>query len=874
MDSARWEHLQAIFHLVADLPPAAQGAAIDDACGGDDELRAQLMQLLEGDRQPAGAVDADLAEVAGDIFDTPWSLSSSSDTLGPYRILEMIKEGGMGVVYLAERTDIGQRVAIKVLRDAWVSPSRRARFAIEQRTLARLNHRSIARLYDVDTLNEGTPFFVMEYVAGVPVTEYCGRRGSSVTERLEIFREICEAVQHAHQHLIVHRDLKPSNILVTDAGVVKLLDFGISKEIEKLGATADQTQLYRMMTPQYAAPEQLRGEEVGVYTDVYALGVILYELLAGALPSGADAFAGAADGSARTVDRPVPSSAGRVAPWGRSIARSAWMDLDVLCASAMHDDVGRRYATVDALIRDIDHYLNRQPLDARADTWRYRAGKFIARHATAVAASVAVAVMVAGLVGFYTFRLTVARNAALAEAARTQRIQQFMLSLFNAGDSNVAPAADMKVLTVVDRGVQEARALDREPAIQAALFQTLGTVYQGMGNYERADPLLGQALDQRRRVLGPAHADVADSLVSLGLSKLDQAKFAEAERLIRDGLETGIRALPKTHPVVAKATAALGKVHEVQGAYARAIPILEESVRLYSATDQAAIERAGVMTELANAHFYAGHLDEAEALNRQVLDMDRQLRGSRHPNVADDLLNLAAVQSSRGRYADAEQLDREAVDILAAWYGTSHPQTASAMTILAQALYFQGHLDEASGLLRQSLATQEQTYGPSHPRVAFVLNELGGVAMQRRAFDEAEAAYKRSLDINRAVYPDGRHFKLGVALSNLGAARLAQGRYPQAEPLLREAIKVLTEAQSAGHVNTGVAQVRLGRTLVRQGRFEEAEPHLTAGYQVLVKQTGSPATWLRAAREDLATVFEALKQPDKARQYRDELVTP
>jgi serine/threonine-protein kinase len=863
MDSARWERLQAIFHLVADLPPVAQRAAIDDACGGDDGLAAQVRQLIEGDAQSSGAVDAGLADVAGDVFDSPWSLSPASDMLGPYRILEMIKEGGMGVVYLAERTDVGQRVAIKVLRDAWVSPSRRARFAIEQRTLARLNHRSIARLYDVDTLNEGTPFFVMEYVDGVPITEYVGARASSVTERLALFREICEAVQHAHQHLIVHRDLKPSNILVTGDGVVKLLDFGISKEIEALGASVDQTQLYRMMTPHYAAPEQLRGEEVGVYTDVYALGVILYELLAGALPSGA--------AGTRTDDPPAPSAVARTTSWARSVAKSAWADLDVLCATAMHADVRRRYSTVDALVRDVDHYLNRQPLDARPDTWRYRSGKFMARHAAAVAAAMAMIALISGVIGFYTFRLATARNAALAEAARTERIQQFMLSLFNAGDSDVAPAADMKVVTLVDRGEQEARALDREPAIQAALFHTLGSVYQGMGNLDRADTLLRQALDERRKVLGDHHADVAASLVSVGLLKVDQAKFGEAERLISEGRQIAIDTLPAVHPVVARATAALGKVHEAQGAYARAIPMLEESVRLYEAAGQDGTERAAAMTELANAHFYAGHLDEADALNRRVLEMDRRLRGSGHPNVADDLLNLAAVQSSRGRYAEAERLDREAVDILTAWYGVRHPQTASGMTILAQALAYQEHLDEASDLLRQALATQEQVYGGSHPRVAFVLNELGNVAMRRQAFDEAGKAFERSLDINRAVYPDGRHFKVGVALSNLGGAYLARGEHARAEALFREAIAVLTATQSAGHVNTGVAEIKLGRTLVRVGRFSEAAPYLSAGYQVLVKQAGSSSAWLRAAREELVTVFDALNEPDKARVYRQEL---
>jgi serine/threonine-protein kinase len=871
MDAARWEQLQAIFLRTADLPAVARRAALNDACGEDEDLKTAVLELLEADARTGGAVDGDLAEVAGDILDSPWSLSPASERFGPYRIVEMIKEGGMGVVYLAERTDVGQRVAIKVLRDAWVSPSRRARFAIEQRTLARLSHPSIARLYDVDTLDEGTPFFVMEYVDGVPITEHCRAGGCSIAARLALLRGVCVAVQHAHRQLIVHRDLKPSNVLVTADGLVKLLDFGISKEIDALTGSVDQTQIYRMLTPRYAAPEQHRGEEVGVYTDIYALGVMLYELLAGSLPP-ENAAVPAGERSLPPVAPPAPSVIGSTQPWGQSLAKSAWADLDVLCATAMHHDIGRRYPTVDALIRDIDHYTNRQPLDARPDGWRYRAGKFVTRHATAVAATFAVAAMIGGLVGFYTFRLASARNAAVAEAARTQRIQQFMLSLFDAGDPEVAPASEMKVLTLVDRGVQEARALDRDPAIQAALFQTLGTVYQGLAEFDRADGLLRQAVDQQGRLRDGDRGDVADSLVSLGLSKLAQAKFSEAERLINEGLQIGTRSLPRNHPTIARATAALGKTIEAQGAYARAIPILESAVQLYSAGGQAPLEISAAITELANTHFYAGHLDQAEALNRQVLEMDRRLRGSGHPHVADDLLNLAAIESSRGRHGDAEQLDRDAVAILTAWYGADHPETASAMTILAQALTFQRRqLDEAAALLQRALATQERVYGPSHPRVGFVLNESGNVAMQRQAFDEAEAAFTRSLAVNRAAYPDGRHFRIGVALSNLGGAVMGRGDYARAEPLLREAVTVLTAAQSAQHVNTANAHVKLGRTLLHLGRPGDAEPELLAGYGVLAAKPSASATWLRAAREDLAAVYEALGRPVEARRYRDEL---
>ena len=294
MDSTRWERIQSLFHDVADLPGPEQRAFLQDACG-DEGLAAEVIALVEEDARGASLLDRDLAHVAQDVLDGAAPAALPFKEFGPYRIKAALGEGGMGVVYLAERTDLGSLVAIKILRDAWLSPARRERFASEQRTLAQLNHPSIARIYDADTLDDGTPWFVMEYVEGVPLTDYCSQHACSIEQRLQLFRAVCEAVQYAHQRAVIHRDLKPSNILVKPDGTVRLLDFGIAKQLESLESPAgqagrgltgkDQTMTgLRLMTPAYAAPEQIRGDGIGIHTDVYSLGVILYELLAGKLP--------------------------------------------------------------------------------------------------------------------------------------------------------------------------------------------------------------------------------------------------------------------------------------------------------------------------------------------------------------------------------------------------------------------------------------------------------------------------------------------------------------------------------------------------------------------------------------------------------------
>ena len=874
MNRDRWTRIQDLFHRTADLPPPEQAAFLHDACAGDESLISDVQALLAEDARSASILDEHVGEVADRLLSASSTLPL--ERIGPYRVTGIVGEGGMGVVFRAERPDLGSVAAIKILRDAWLSPARRERFASEQRLLAQLNHPSIARLYDADTLPDGTPWFAMEYVEGVPLTTYCQSRESTLGERLALFREVCAAVEHAHRDLIVHRDLKPSNILVTTEGRIKLLDFGISRQLDGPDAAVDLTRTgLRLMTPAYAAPEQVRGGRVGLHTDVYALGVILYELLTGRTPFD---LTGVSPGEAERIiaeqDPVRPSAvAGAGGGWRRwrprpwPARRTDWADLDVLCLTAMHKEPTRRYPTVHALIRDLDRYQKGEPLDARSDSAVYRAGKFVRRHASPLAAATAVVVLLAGLIGFYTVRLTTARNDAMAEAARTQRIQGFMLNLFQGGDQSVGPADDLRVLTLVDRGVQEARSLGSDPMIQAELYETLGTIYHTLGSLEQADALLGTALEQRRRLHGPSHPAVADTLVALGLLRDTQAKYEEGERLIRQGLEMSRSLLPGDHPAIARATGALGQVLESRGAYDRAIPILQEAMRLQMSHGATDAEVADTMTELANTHFYAGHYADSEALNHRALGMRRAAHGDRHPLVADNLINLGAIKYDLGHYGDAEQLYRQGLEITEAWFGRNHPDTAAALTMVGRALVSQKRPDEASGLLKEALTINERVYGPAHPRVASTLNEVGKVAQQRGALDEAEACFNRMAGVYRQIYGD-RHYLIGIALSNAGSVHLERGDHARAEKSFREVIGRFTEALSADHLNTGIARIKLGRALVAQGRHSEAEGELLAGHDILSKQANPSVSWLKSAREDLVTVYDALGRPDAAQVYR------
>jgi eukaryotic-like serine/threonine-protein kinase len=880
MDSTRWERIQSLFHDVADLPEPEQRTFLKTACGDDEELAAEVLALVEEDARGSSLLDRDLAHVAHDVLDGEVPLSLPFKEFGPYRIKAALGEGGMGVVYLAERTDLGSLVAIKILRDAWLSPARRERFASEQRTLAQLNHPSIARLYDADTLDDGTPWFVMEYVEGVPLTEYCSEHACSIEKRLQLFRAVCEAVQYAHQHAVIHRDLKPSNILVKPDGTVRLLDFGIAKQLESLEAPLSKTNQtmtgLRLMTPAYAAPEQIRGDGIGIHTDVYSLGVILYELLAGKLPFDLSKLT---PGEAETMivgqDPEKPSAvakemaeqAGTNLP---SASKTAWADLDVLCLTAMHKDVQRRYRSVEALIRDVDHYLKGEPLEARPDSVRYRLGKFVRRNRRPVSAAALVLTIIVGLVVFFTVRLARARNAALEEAARTQRIQRFMMNLFQGGDESVGPGDSMRVVTLLDRGVQEAQSLNGDPKVQAELYQTLGTIYDQLGKFDPADSLLHSALVQRKALFGQDSTEVAESLVALGQLRSDQAQYDEAEQFSRQGLEMNQWHLPPTHPRVGRAMYSLGEVLVNEGKYDQGIQVLDEAVRIQSAPGGVAADLAETLTELANAQFYAGHLELSNSLNLRVVAMDRQLYGDRHPNVAEDLINLGAIQTEWGHYSETERYYRQALEIIRNFYGKDHPETASAMTILGRCLNAQGRFNEAADMLREALGIQERVYGKVHPRVASALGELGKVALQQGKLDEAEADFQRQAEIYREVYK-GKHFYIGSALANLGGVYMERKQYARAEQSFREALQIYAQTLPADHLNVAIARIKLGRALIPQHRFADAEAESSTAYGILMKKTSPPANWLENARKDLVTEYSALHQPEKAAKFQTEL---
>jgi eukaryotic-like serine/threonine-protein kinase len=797
------------------------------------------------------------------------SLICSARPAVSFHLKKILGEGGMGVVWLAERTDAGNLVAIKFLPHAGLSPARRERFAREIKTLAKLKHPYIARLYDAGALADGTPWFAMEYVEGMRFTEYCRQPGRSIEEQLHLFRTVCEAVRYAHGQEVIHRDLKPSNILVTEDGKPRLLDFGIARELHQFDETPEQTRSgLRFWSPHYAAPEWTRDGIVGLFTDVYSLGVILYEMLAGQLPADRPQSS-PLNGEKRDNDihpsKPSYVVSQATSPEQKSnpaskLSKAEWRDLDVLCLKAMHRDSHQRYPSVEALIRDIDHFLKNEPLEARPDTRRYRASKFIRRHRPAVLAASVTVALVISMTFLFALRLAKARNAALAEASRREQIQRFMLNLFQGGDKETGPAEDLRVVTLIDRGVQGTQNLTKEPEVQADLYQTLGTMYQRLGKLDRADALLQSSLRVRNALSQPDQSATADNLIALGLLQSEQGKYKVAEQTVRQAL-TDLRSHdPRNKPLLAEAESALGSVLVANGHQAQSVDILNQAIStMESSGNSPSPELSQAIGTLADAQLYLGHYDEAESLNRRALTIDRQVYGDRHPHIAEDLGNLAQIQEIRGHYTEAERDERSALQIMESWYSVDHPETARKMITLASTLVMEGKYPEAENLSSQALVILENTFGSEHETVAYAFNSLASVQLQEKKFVDADRNDRKVVEIYRSIYGDV-DYRVAVGLGNLASVYCAEKRYQVCERMLDDVVERFTNALGASNINTGMAQVRLGRTLLHEEKYKEAEQHSLTGYGTLSRQTSSQTTYVQGALHDLIEDYTALNR--------------
>jgi non-specific serine/threonine protein kinase/serine/threonine-protein kinase len=742
--------------------------------------------------------------------------------VGPYRLLQLIGQGGMGEVWLAEQTHpVRRQVALKVIKAGMDTAQVVSRFEAERQALALMDHPAIATVFDGGSTPEGRPYFAMEYVKGEPITSYCDQQRLGMPERLALFIHVCEGVQHAHQKGVIHRDLKPSNVLVTlqdGQPVPKIIDFGVAKATtQPLTERTLYTELGVMIgTPEYMSPEQARltGLDVDTRTDVYALGVLLYELLTGALPFDRQTLREKAleeiQRTIREVDPPRPSTrVTQLGPASTDAARNRHTeahrlaselrgDLDWITMKCLEKDRTRRYGSASELAADLRRHLDSQPVLAGQPSAVYRAGKFVRRHRAGVAAAAAVGVLLVAFavtMAVQAQRIARERDRANREATRAnqeaeaaKQVTDFLVSLFRVSDPSQARGNTVTAREVLDRGIGRIeQELREQPVIHARLLDAMANVYFNLGLYEQAQRLSEQWLTVSREALASEPLQNYRALAALCVSLMRQQKLAEAE------------------------------------------PACRESV-----------------------------------------DGLRRLRGPDDPATQQALVRLGAVWFSQGRFAEAERVFTEVLETLRKAPTEDGPSTAQVLNNLAGVLHVQGKLQQAEAVYREGMELSRRTRGTDHPGTLTNVSNLAEVLRDLGRLSEAEAYYREALEARERVLP-AEHPSIAYTRTGLAGVLNRESRFRDAEALARQSLAELSTALPDGHEYIAEARLTLGEALAGMGRMGEAEKLLLAGYGMLPE---TPATRKRRAAGMLAAFYESWGRPAKAAEWRAKLPRP
>ena len=732
LNAERWSRVEDLFGRAAEMATGEREHYLNSACGDDSELRDYILSLLQADPAVEATVERTIVNTIRGAFgdDTSQADQMKGQLIGPYRVERLLGSGGMGMVYLAERADeqFDQQVAIKLGRHRLVDPQTELRLRHERQFLANLDHPNIARLFDGGTTEEGVPYLVMEHIDGVRIDTYCDLHQLTVDERLGLFRTICAAVHYAHQNLIIHRDIKATNILVTRDGIPKLLDFGIAKLIDAEGSATDG--LTRegavIMTFANAAPEQITGKNVTTATDVYGLGLLLYNLLSGLRAYETDNLTpgevalliceeertspgrrllqkkktAQADNDSLTLQELKQIAANRSTSLDR-LQRRLRGDLDTIVLTALRKEPARRYRSAGAFADDIGLHLNSMPIVARADSWRYRAGKFVHRHFAAVSAAVIVVAMLAA----FTVVLSVQNRNVMKERDTAREVIQFLEDIFMAHDPSRARGVDVTAAEILAEGADRIRSnLGNRPEIQSALMGTIGRVYYNLGEYPLSEEMLEQALRLRIQTEGESDAGVAAIKNDLAEVLIRRAEYERATELLLQSLAVNQRSNNGTSPMVATNLFNLANVYLATGRLDDAEAAVRSSIAIFvQIREHFGIELAEAKGSLARILQVRGDLDQTESLLREAIEIISTSEGPDHPYMAYYLQNLGVLLRTKGDLVAAEQTLQTAIDATRRILGDKHDLLAVVLVDQGMLLHVKGDYDEAERVIREAL---------------------------------------------------------------------------------------------------------------------------------------------------------------------------
>lgn len=865
MSDQNWERIESILDEALSLPENQRDEFVIYKCEGDDDLKSEITQLLNSISDSEGWLEEPdrykvdfYREIVNDSDTFLPGSSLIGQQVGAYQIKELLGEGGMGLVYLAERTDgtFDHQVALKVIREGMDTEQNIRRFQQEQRILAGLSHPNIAGILDGGVTDSGLPYLIMEYVDGTPIDTYCEENKLSVHERLELIKTICSVVQYAHNNLIIHRDLKPENILVDKQGHIRILDFGIAKLLDPDHSDALGVRTRtgaRILTFGYAAPEQIQGQAITTAVDSYALGILMYKLLTGVLPL---------DKKGKTVSEiqrliikePPPKPSERFKSLGpqqqkelgrqrqstpQKLVQTLQDDLDAIILKNLRKEPAARYNSPDQLLEDIERYENRLPVSAREGKVRYHVSKFIKRHKLGITTATAVMLMTLGFVVFYTYQIALERNRARVEAAKAKQVKNFMLEIFTSSNPDMVSYSGKNITAfqLLTAGINKTEEeLRNSPELYIEMLTAIGSALKNIDEFNASKNALHKALDKSNNYYGFQSTQSAGILATMADLESEKGNYYDSEKLISKAITIDENNKEKSNPALADHYSILGFTKALQGEYREADKILLKADSLYIASGKSkSTRRFTNMSNLAEVKSRIGQYEQAERYLLESLDFYKKSYNGPHLNIATNQGKLGSLYQTLGKYEKAEELLLEALSLKIELLGEQSSSVANTYGTLAINSRTTGNFIKAEEFAQKQNDIHHILYADTSVKIAESLNNLALVKSDKEDYTTAEQLYRKALSIKK-LHLDENHPSLAIALYNLAHVLYKQKKYVQSTNLLKQVIEIDKRRLGPDHREVAVDLNKLGSVFRDMGALAKADSTFREAKQIFLSK--------------------------------------